>query len=510
MKLNVVNIPSPGTLGLNTEDAGVAMATEYAKVATNCVVTRDNRLAARQAFTAIAPTTAFTGTVKSVFETINTDGTSEIIFAANNKIYSGYPAYTDITGAGTITDSNWQFALLQNTLFAVQAGHAPKAWRKVANVWTTQTITMPAGPTPPDLTNQQPNVCLAAFGRMWVADGSTNKTTIWISEELNPLNFTTAGAAFLQVGENLLGGDRIVALGSIGNKLLALCTNQILIYEVNPDVTPYLTLSEVVKGVGCIARDSVVNTGTDLLWLANQGVVSFGRLDRNNGQLPVGDVSMNIHSLLQDEIAVTSNFNNVKACWWATEKSYLLLMKDTGKIYVFNLQQKSNAGVVVTKWEDIKTVSSMMFTSTRQLYFGGQNTLFAYRFYGSLTDTYRFSYYSGFLDLGDPSVFKFLKNISFLVKTSGNQPSVIKWAFDYSESYNSSLTLQEGSTGVVSEYNIAEYNNSEYSAGSGLTERRTVANSSGQYLQYGIEADIKGSEFTVYRVELQATAGKSY
>jgi hypothetical protein len=510
MKLNVVNIASPGKLGLNTEDAGVALATEFAKVATNCVVSRDNRLAARKGFDAYPPTTAFTGNVGSSFETINIDGLSEVIFGAGNKIYSGYPANSDITGGGAVTADNWQFALLQDTLFAVQAGHAPKAWQKVLNVWTSQTIVLPTGSAGiPDLATQQPNVCLAAFGRMFVADGTSNKTTIWISEDLNALNFTTVGAAFLDISETLLGGDRIISLGSVGNRLLVMCTNQILVYLVNPDASPFIELDEVIKGVGCLARDSVVNIGTDLLWLAAQGVVSFGRLDRNNGQLPIGDVSAKIHSLLQDELSLISDFRTVKACWWASEKTYLLLLRGSNRIYVFNTKQQE-AGVIVTVWEDIKTIRTMLFTKDRQLIFGAANTFLSYRFYGGIGDSYRMSYYTGYLDLGDPSAFKFLKNISFLVKSSAEQVTVIKWAFDYAETYLSSAALVDRGSGFAAEYGVAEYGIAEYFAGPGLIDRRCVASGSGQYLQFGIESEITGNEFTIYRTELQATAGKSY
>jgi hypothetical protein len=120
------------------------------------------------------------------------------------------------------------------------------------------------------------------------------------------------------------------------------------------------------------------------------------------------------------------------------------------------------------------------------------------------------SYYTGYLDLGNPSAFKFLKNISFLVRTAVEQVTIIKWAFDYAENYLSSAALVDGGSGFAAEYGTAEYGTAEYFAGPGLIERRCVASGSGQYLQFGIEADIAGNEFTVYRTELQATAGKSY
>jgi hypothetical protein len=190
-------------------------------------------------------------------------------------------------------------------------------------------------------------------------------------------------------------------------------------------------------------------------------------------------------------------------------KTYLLLLRGSNRIYVFNTKQQE-IGVIVTVWENIKTIRTMLFTKDRQLIFGASNTFLIYRFYGGVGDSYRMSYYTGYLDLSDPSAFKFLKNISFLVRTAAEQVTVIKWAFDYAANYLSSAALVDGGSGTAAEYGVAEYGVAEYFAGPGLIERRCVASGSGQYLQFGIEAEITGNEFTVYRTELQDTVGKSY
>lgn len=514
-KLTISNLASPGNLGLNTEDAGVDAPIDFAKIANNCVISKDNRLAARQGFDPIAPTVAFTGTVKSMYEVTNTDGTSEIIWGAGNKIYAGYPGKTDITESLTITDDHWQFTVLQNTLVAAQAGHAPVAWQKVLGVWTQQAITLPTGSgSIPNLVNENPDVCATVFGRVFLANGTTLKSVVWFSEELNPLDFSAGGAGSLDLSEVLLGGDRIVSIASIGNRLLILCVNQVVIYRyIEPTVSDpiFLELEEVVKGVGCIARDSVVNTGTDVIWLSEQGLVSFGRLVQNDGQLPIGDVSVNVHSALQDDINAATDTSTVKAIWWASEKSYLILFRQSNKIYCFNMKNPSKAAVC-TSWSNIKTINSMVFDTNRDIYFGGEDTFFVYRGYGSSSDIYRFQYFTGHLDFGDPSAFKFLKNISFLVLTSDTQPSTVKWAFDYSNAYESSSFPVSSVGGVTAEYNdpSTEYNISEYSAGASIVELRTQAYLSGQYLQFAIETDVKGNPFVVYRAEVQVVGGKAY
>lgn len=516
--LKVINIANPGILGFNTEDTGVSLPIEYAKVANNAVISSEGRLSARKAFTARAPATAFTGLVRSMFETINSDGVSDLFWAAGNKIYTGYPTRTDVTGTLVLTADNWQFVQGEDggdVIFAVQADHSPIGWLRSGSTWTQTAITY--GAAAPFLTStDKPNCALAAFGRVFVADTATNKTTVWFSEEYNALNYSSGGAGSLDVGEALIDGDRIVALASIGNKLLILCTRQVLIYRVDLSISPtdfttspWLFLDEVVRGVGCIARDSVVNTGTDILWLASQGVVSFGRLDRNNGQLPIGNVSSQVHTAIQKEVANATDSASVKAIWWATEKTYLLMFRNKSAIYNFCF--KTNPEVAVcTKWDTIKSIASMVFKADRTLWFGGQDTLFEYADYGSASDAYTFSYYSGYLDFQAPEAFKFLKLVSFLVKANAGQNVTVKWAFDYVDTFAFESKTTTGAGGLVSEWGEAKFGESEFATGAVLSDVRITASRSGQSLQIGVESSIQGGEFTIYRAELQATIGRAY
>lgn len=499
------SVTSPGSLGINSEDSGVNAPTAYSKVATNFVVSRDNRLAARKAFDAFNPSTAFTGNVKQIFEVINVDGTKEFIWSTANKVYAGYPAYTDITAALTPTAGDWKFCNLQNTVFATQRNHDAIAWRKIAGVWTQQAITFH-----PDKVGQQFDTCLSAFGRVFIANSATNKYIVWFSEELNPLNFSTGGSGKLDISKAMVGNDNIVALANFGNRLIILCEKQVLIYSVDVTASPFLVLEETLKGVGCVSRDSVVNTGSDLLWLAKQGVVSFSRLVSSDGQLPIGDVSGNVHTLLQNAISVTADLTTIKGCWWEAERSYLLLFPQLDNIFCFNLRVMSETGPSTTVWDSIKSINTVVSDIDRNLYFGATNTWFVYRNYGSVSDKYSLRYLSGYLDFGDSASFKNLKNLSYQIKTSDNQTTIIKWAFDYSDVYEAEAFTVLGVGGVASEYGSAEYGIAEYAAGPQLYDVRSVGARSGQYLQFGLETEIKGNEYVIYNAEIHVTTGKKY
>jgi len=507
-KLNVINIPSPGSLGLNTEDVGVDLPIQFAKILTNGVLTQEGRAAARKGIEEWTPSAAFTGVVKSMYETRNIDGSSEIVFGAGNKIYQNYPTMIDITGAASVTDSDWKFQVNEDVLFATQANHASLAWKKTLTTWTPQVITQPA-----EMTTQKPAICLSGWGRMFAAVGTTNKTTVWFSEDLNALSFSNPGSGFFDISDVVLSSDQIVALASLGNRLVILCTNQLLVYTVDPEATPFLALEEVITGIGCIARNSVVNTGKDLIWLSTQGLVSFQRLSDGSGsnQLPIGDVSRHVHTGIQIEIENTVDFNAVKAVWWSSEQAYLIFFPQTKSIFYFSFRNVQSPLPTCSKWESLKTTASFLFSNvTRTLLFGGDSTLYRYQGYGTVQDTYQFKYYSGYLDFQSPESLKFLKVLSFLVKSSITQNTAIKWAFDYNQSYESrTLTTFSGSASV-SQYNIDEYGIAEYSAGALINDLRVIGALSGQSLQIGLETEINGNEFVILRCEVQATTGKVY
>lgn len=56
-----------------------------------------------------------------------------------------------------------------------------------------------------------------------------------------------------------------------------------------------MALTDTIEGIGCIARDSVQQTGTDIIFLSDSGVRSFGRTIQEKS-LPMRDISKNVRS----------------------------------------------------------------------------------------------------------------------------------------------------------------------------------------------------------------------
>jgi hypothetical protein len=85
------------------------------------------------------------------------------------------------------------------------------------------------------------------------------------------------------------GGDVIVALGAHNGFLFIFGKNNILVYQ-GATTPSTMTLQDVITGIGCVARDSVAYTGTDLIFLSSTGVRSALRTIQEKS-MPLRDLS---------------------------------------------------------------------------------------------------------------------------------------------------------------------------------------------------------------------------
>ena len=95
-------------------------------------------------------------------------------------------------------------------------------WQQVGDVGT-----VPTGLT---TGNFDPNVVLSAFGRVWTADLSNNKQTIFYSRLLEGWDFAGAGSGILDISSVVGSNDEIVGLANHNGFLIIFCKNNILVF----------------------------------------------------------------------------------------------------------------------------------------------------------------------------------------------------------------------------------------------------------------------------------------
>jgi hypothetical protein len=310
------------------------------------------------------------------------------------------------------------------------------------------------------------------------------------------------------------GADNITGLAAHNNFLIIFGQRQILVYQGanNPSGTSPVTflLSDSVGNIGCIARDSIQQTGKDVLFLSNSGVRSFARTIIEKS-LPVGDLSKNVRNDLMDSL-VGETLANIKSVYSEKEAFYLLTLPTvTKEVYCFDTRvQLQDGSFRATNWDSIEP-TALLSRRNGDLLIGKNGYIGKYGTYQDYTSSYRLQYYTNHADLGDQNVTSILKRLKVVVIGGTNQYVTMKWGFDFSSNYLSDNALIP--TQGVSEYGIAEYGANgvpvaQYSNGVALQTLSVSASGSGKIVQTGYESDISGAALSIQRIEIQSKNGK--
>lgn len=510
-QLQPYSITAPGFYGLNTQDSSMDLSSGFALVATNCVIDQYGRVGSRKGWTKLNTslnTDLGTNDIKCITELVANDGTSYVLLAGDGKLFklNGSSLVTLTYGGGgtapTITDANWQSAFINGYAVFYQSGHDPLIFDPAVS--TTQ-YTRISEHTGYSGTVQKSNCVIAAYGRTWSANTTTDKQTVQWSDLKSPFKFNGGTSGTLDTHSVWpKGSDTVTALAAHNGFLFIFGYNNILIYQNATDPAT-MSLYDVVTGIGCIARDSVANTGTDVVFLSSTGVRSLMRTIQEKSA-PLRDLSKNVRTDLMG-IVSGENKDNIKSVYSPLDGFYLLTLPLLNSVYCFDMKAMLQDGAArVTVWDSI-TPKSLYRKADGTLLLGKAGYLGKYDGYVDDTSSYRFQYYTNYTDFGAPTVSSIPKKIIVSVVGGTNQPVIIKWGYDFiSQYYSFTATIPAQSS---ANYGVAEYNTTaEYAAGTSIQRLTAYPNGFGKAVQTGYEADINGSALSIQKIEVYAKNGK--
>ena len=511
-QLQAFAITAPGFYGLNTQDSSLDLASGFALTATNCVIDQYGRIGSRKGWEALNSTNTNLGDnyIKAIGEVITTDGTSYTICAGNGKLFklsSGTLVTLTYGGGGTAPTfgaDNWSTASLAGKLYLFQSGQDPIVFDPSSSTTTYKRVSEMAGYSG---TVQQGNIVLSAYGRLWNASTSTNKLTVQWSDTLAG-NTWTGGTSGTLNTESVWpkGGDVVTGLGAHNGFLYIFGKNNILVYSgaTSPST---MTLSDTVSGIGCVARDSIAFTGTDILFLSQTGVRSLQRTIQEKSA-PFRDLSKNVRNDLTAYVSGETD-SSIKGVYSSKDAFYLLTLQVSNITYCFDtkahLQDDSNR---VTTWDNL--IPHAMFTKADgTVLFGQAGYLGSYSGYSDNGSAYRMAYYTNHTDLGKPNYAVIPKKMVTYVVGGSNQGFAMKWAYDFTGAFDSQVI-------TIAEQNVAYYGESEYnygydySSGQVLNVLTAYPTGSGKVIQLGFETNIQGFSISVQKLEIHAKEGKLY
>ena len=267
-----------------------------------------------------------------------------------------------------------------------------------------------------------------------------------------------------------------------------------------------MKLKDTIDTVGCIARDSIQNVGTDMIFLSHLGVQSIGRVLQEKSP-PLVELSRNIRDDLMQAITAET-VSKIKSVYSDVNAFYLVSFPTSSQLYCLDMRQRLDTGAArITTW-DSNIPQAMLSTNSRKLYFGKAGYVGEYGTYLDDTVTYRMAYLSTHIDFGQPIVTSILKKIK-ITAVSLEQTAVVKWAFDFLQRFYSQAVVINPGTANSALYNISEYNSgAEYTTPVAATIASVNAGGSGKTVQVGLEVQINGYALSLQKIDVYTKNGR--
>ena len=505
-QLQNITVAAPGFAGLNTQDSPIGVDPSFAAVADNCVIDKLGRIGARKGWEAVSTNgSSVLGSsrgIEMVYEYIDNSGDKRIISAGNNKLFTGTTTLTDATPTGyTPTANNWKAVTLNNHVYLFQRDHEYVLGTDHGGSFVLEEHSAHSHATG---TAPEANEVLAAYGRLWAADITGNKHTVYWSDTLNGHHWTGGTSGSLDVTTVWpTGFDEITALAAHNGFLIIFGKKSILVYS-GASSPATMTLTDTVEGVGCIARDSVQHTGTDILFLSETGVRSFGRTIQEKS-MPMRDISKNVRTDLLNLVSLQTN--PIKSLYSSEEAFYLLTLPDSNTVYCFDMRTALPDGSQrATTWSGMYPLSFAVLEGG-EIYIGISSGIVEYKGYMDGTNKYEMRYFSNPMDFGNTSNLKFLKKFNMTIIGGQNTPTTLNWGYDYTSSYTKQAFTFGSSN--IGEYGVSEYNTTaEYTSSILINTPKVNTSGSGEVVTIGIEAEVNGAAFSIQKIDIHALLGR--
>jgi hypothetical protein len=502
-QLQSVSIAAPGFFGMNTQDSPVESPPRFASIALNCVIDQYGRVGARKGYSYITTNAAAISGgngLTTIYEYIKkSDGTKVVFSTGNNKLLTGTVTLVDATPASyTITAEDWKIVELNEKVYFFQRGYEPCVYSESTGTIQKMSAVSGGAGTPP-----QANEALGAFGRLFVADFTTDKHTIYWSDLLQGHKWTGGSSGSLDINKVWpRGADEIVALAQHNNFLVIMGRRSTIIYGGMNDPST-MAVTDIIDNVGCIARDSVQNTGADILFLSEHGVQSLGRLIQEKSAI-LKDISRNVRNDITNYITLETGI--IKSVYSTVEAFYLVTFPYSGITYCFDMRGMLEDGSArTTIWNKIEP-QCFHVNKAGNLYMGHANGITLFDEYNDNLSTYSMEYFSNPMSFGNATTLKFVKKIAMTIIGGAGAITNLQWAYDYLYNYRSSAyTLSSGS---IAEYNTAEFNVGEYSTGVVITRPSINASGSGFVATIGITSEIDGAALSIQQIDVLALMGR--
>lgn len=500
----------PGFQGLNTELASGLIGPEWATVLVNAVIDNNGRVSARQGWDN-AMSTTIAAQFKTIFEYVKADGSVELHGHAGTALYKSTDSgatWSAVTGTASPGSSEpVRYFNFNDQLVAIQKGEAPAIYTGTTFV-TVADVNAPTG-----------GVGTAAFGRMWIVDSDGH--TLQYSALLDATDWTSSDSGSLDMFNIWPDTDTMTAVTSFNGGLVVFGKKSVIVWTdgagsalgIDP-VSMYVV--DVLRGVGCVATDSVQHVDADLWFLSDVGLQSFGRLIQEKSN-PIQNLSYNVQGQLLSYMSA-ANLALLRSAYSPRDRLYLLSFPsgtypETGRCFAFDTRGRLQDGSArcMGTWTLVPTAMTVRRSGALGLQTVGDGTNANYGVYdGQLDDgsSYLFDYESGWLDVTKAGYKIIPKKYTGVFFTDNDITVGFKYALDFSDAFTTrSRTFTSGAVGG-GEWGSGEWAVAEFGGGVSLLTGGVNSSKTGEYIKIGLAVTINNTVFSVQQLDLYCKIGR--
>jgi len=529
-QLTVQPLPNFGVNGLNTQSNPNALDPSFLTKADNVVLRESGRISFRKGLKQkVVPSGA---AINSIVEH-NDSGTNKIFASHGTSIYTvdftspnaAFPSSgADVKHTVANSTGDWQFINFNNRLHCLHEGIVPQRYSGAAGAGS-KWAAFDNATRPPTVSSGEfkPSCGTGFYGRMWVGGVEEEKDVLHYSALLDSDDYTTSSGGGSLDLKKVWGKDDIVAIAPFYGQLAIFGKNNIALYE-SPDIIGSIKLNEVIKGVGCIARDSVQAVGDDLLFMSSTGLRSLARTSEKD-KVPLMDLTQNIKDTLIRNIGQSSE---IKSVYVENEGIYIVSFPSLNINYVFDFKHFTpNKAPRITTWSfsNDREPYSLTYTELYGLLAGQKDGGIAgYEGYfdtdlawvssaASYTNAAITADVSSiWIPLTEGSVASLLKKMILVLEGGSGATLGLQWYKDFSinPTNSTTITLAPPTTGTIALWGASTslYGASKFTPVYGLTEYRTSLTGSAKTLKLNMSIISNGYDASIQDLSILHLQGK--
>jgi len=341
------------------------------------------------------------------------------------------------------------------------------------------------GNAPASVTTFDPSCGTGYYGRIWAGGITENKDVVYYSDTLIETEWRRYGpdgifgggddtsAGYIDLA-SVWGQDEIIAIEPFYGQLVIFGKHNIVIYA-NPIDPLNMTLVEVIRGIGCVSRDTVQQVADDLFFLSSTGLRSLARTTEKDN-IPLTDLSSTVKdNLIRD---IKSNTTTIKSAYVEEDGLYLLVFESLDIVYVFDMKHITPAETPrVTLWTFKKTafnIKSLINSESEGFLVGQQSGSIAY--YDEYSDkeitsvsgipsvilydsiiAYTGLFQTTWIDLGEGVTAALLKKLIAVIGGGSDTDVSVSWDRDFGINTTYAGTVKLNPPGDDYLYGIAKY-----------------------------------------------------